>query len=267
MGFLSNIGKKVGVGLDYLVSPITEPVTFITQGPRSAVEELRKEKYEIGTGQRSALKESAKIIGTTAILAGGVLAVAPSTALAGSSLTAVALRTTSTAVKSVLSVPALKQTVGIIGASAILAPQTFKAVVSKPAVAKTVIASSINPVLGVATAIEQGTSLIKESGIVGKENLKTAGLLTAGTLLGGAGIVAVDKSIDYFKNLKESEKGGALSTEPLPKDVKTPATEELKPTITPTNNVPSGNRMSQKVIVNVSNKQTKKYINGVSINM
>jgi len=267
MGLLSAISK----GLDYLSAPLSQPLTFITKGPTAAAAAVSTSRAKISAGDKG---EAAKVIGktllSTAVIGAGVVAAAPATALAGSSTAAKVLTTTKTATTAALKVPAVKKTAAIVATAAVVAPQTFSAIASKPAVAKTVIAAAVNPVLGVATAIEQGTSLLKEAVIENKEGLKTAGTIAAGAVVAGAGIIAVDKSIDYFKNLKEEEKvGGVLGTGDLPKEIKTPETQELKPTPVekaPTNGT-AAPRMSQKVVVNVSQRQTKKYLNaGVYIN-
>lgn len=258
MGVLSIASK----GLDYLSAPLSQPLTFITKGPTAAAEAVKSSRTKIASGDN---KEAAKVIGktlaTTAILAGGTLAAA------GSAAGGVAGGVARSAVTKAAVVPGVKKAAAITVTAAIVAPKTFSAIVSKPAVAKTVVAAAVNPVLGVATAIEQGTSLLKEAVIENKEGLKTAGTIAAGAVVAGAGIIAVDKSIDYFKNLKGSDKAeGVLGTEDLPKEIKTPETQEIQPTVAdkPLTSTPTASgapRMSQKVVVNVSQRQTKKYIN------
>lgn len=260
MGFLSAISK----GLDYLSAPLSQPVTFITKGPTAAAKKVESTRKEIAAGQTSGLKVIGTTLATTALVGAGVVAAAPASSLAGTSAAAKALTAAKSATVKALAVPSVKKTVAITATAAVVAPKTFSAIVSKPAVAKTVIATTVNPVLGVATALEQGTSLLKEAVIENKEGIKTAGMIAGGALVAGAGIIAIDKSIDYFKNLKESEKGGVLGTEDLPKEVKTPATQELKPTVTEEKPVSTGTgipKISQKVTVNVSQRQTKRYIN------
>jgi len=271
MGILSSIKKAVDKTLDYVSAPLSQPLTFITQGPTAAAKKVETTRKEIAAGTTSASKVIKTTLASTAIVATGVLAVGGAGAgVAGA-----------VAKKVVTSKPVATVLLGT-GALAVAAPKTLQAIAEKPEVAKVAVAAAINPTLGIVAGIEQGSSLLKEAVTANKDTIldvaTTVGLIGAG--VGGA--ILVDKSIDYFSKLKNEEQQfiketpktvstmpSVTNNTPIPQ---TPQTQTItkgattgkrrrkKATIPPQNIV-----QSVKIAIQNNNNSSKKYLNVVPL--
>lgn len=262
MGLLSSISKGISKALDYVSAPLSQPITFITQGPTAAAKKVEESRKNIAAGKESGLKSIGTTLATTAVAATGVLAAGGA---AGAGAAGAVARTV------VTSKPAVAVALGT-GALAVAAPKTLQAIASKPEVAKVAVASAVNPVLGVVAGIEQGVSTVGEAVKANEGALKVAGAVAGTALLAGAGLYLGDKL------LSDDNKEGILGT-----DDKAPGTEKVVATNTSTpkapetevittgkssststkkrrKSKPNVQNISQRVNVIVSQSQSKRYL-------
>lgn len=88
MGLLSALKKKVATALDYVSAPLSQPLTFVTKGPTAAAKAVSESRKAISLGQESGVKKIGSIVLTTGIVAGGILAAAPSASTGAAGVTA-----------------------------------------------------------------------------------------------------------------------------------------------------------------------------------
>lgn len=271
MGILSVLAK----GLDYFSAPLSKPKIFFSQGPSAAAKAVKTSRSNIDQGD---FREAGKVIATTLSSASSVAGIVLGASKLPRAIKSVrgvravkSIKSTSkkVAVASVKS-PTVRKVAAVAGVAAVAAPETFKAIISRPKVAKVAIAGAVNPVLGVAAAVEQGTNLVKESAEA-NQTLSTVGKIAGVGAAAGLGLYGASK----LKGKAESAlKGAVLGKTKPPEQInatvpKTPATEEVVPITEdkPKAKDPQVPKINQSFTFNLTNKQTKRIINGVSLSV
>lgn len=274
MGFLSNLGKAVSKGLDYLSAPLSQPLTFITKGPTAAAEAVKTSRTNIAAGKESGLKSIATTLVSTAVVGGVILAAAPAAATGTAG---------SVARKAALAI--IPKTPKAIVTTAIAAPIAYGVVKSNPGGTQKAITGAPSALANVGENVGNvinNPSIDSVKQLVTENPLIVGGGAAAAVIAGGAasaGIIGgvltrneLEKQTDAFeRQAAAAEKGitvvdksgGYFDT---PEGVILPKTEQLKETpAVSTEKAPvsglGGPKMTQNVKVVVNQRQTKRYIN------
>jgi len=257
MGLFDSIKKIGSKVLDYVSAPLSQPVTTFTQGWTAGAQAVESTRKQITAGDtKLAGKVVLTTLGTTAIAAGATLAAGGAAGAGAAGAAARQVATSSIVKKGAL----------FAGVAAVTAPNLTKKALQEPAITKTVVASAVNPALGIATALEQGTSLVQEAVKENAPALKKAGLVAGGvaaTAAAGAAGLGIAKILKDNKpeiSVSDAATGKILATnkpaetETIPKTTPGQVTTAPAATSKPMNIV-------QKVAVNVNQRQSKKYLN------
>lgn len=254
MGFFSSLGKVAAGALDVISAPLSQPVATIkgvvTGDIGAGARAVKQTRQNIAAGKQSGVPVIATTIGTTALAAGGILAL-------GGVTGGVAAGSTAAKVGSVLT---SKTALGLSTIAA-LAPKTASKVISNPELATTVAAGAVNPVAGVVVGLEQGTGLVKEAVKTSVESFKegdiVGGLKAAAPVAAAAAVVA-GAGYAASKVIASKISNKAPSTEPV---MSTPAV--ITPTSAPV--VSSGTSQTASKTPPFSIKNTIKPIINIAI--
>ena len=274
MGFLSSLGNVVSKGLDYLSAPLSQPLTFITQGPTAAAKAVETSRTNIAAGKESGVKSIVTTLVSTAVVGGAILAAAPAaaTGAAGSAARSAALAI----------IPTTPKTIAV---TAIAAPVVYGVVKSNPAGAQNAVSAAPSALSNVGENLGKVISNPSVEGVkelIADNPVLVGGAAAAAVIAGGAasaGIIGgvltrdeLQKQTDAFeRQAAAAEKGitvvdkstGYFDT---PEGVILPKTEQLKETpAVSTEKAPVSGlgspKMTQNVKVVVNQRQTKRYIN------
>jgi len=195
MGWLDSLKSTVSTALNYVSAPLSQPLTFVTQGPTAAAKAVAASNKAISTGQKSAVGVIATTLVSTAAVGAVILAAAPAaaTGAAGTVARSAVLAVVPTTPKAAL-------------VTAIAAPVVYGLVKSNPTGAQDVIAKApsalVNVGENVGTLINEptlanATNLIKENPV-----LVGAG---AAALIGGA-VLAAAPAVSSYLTREEMQK-------------------------------------------------------------
>lgn len=185
MGFLSSLGNIVSKGLDYISAPLSQPLTFITQGPTAAAKAVETSRANIAARKESGVAKIATIVASTAVVGGAVLAAAPT---ASSGALGVAARTVVKAVTPTT----VKGAVGL----AVAAPIVYGVVKSNPEGAQNAIAAAPGNLANFGQNV--GDLVNNPSLETLKETFKENPVIS--TVVAGAGVAAIGGGIGLAAN-------------------------------------------------------------------
>lgn len=204
--------------LEKIAAIYTDPVGFI-KSPTKAIQDVRDKRRRIISGDTQLKSDVTKSIikNTATALTATFLATAPISTLGATA------RGVGAVAKKVAVSPTVTKTVAGVGAVAVFAPKTFKKFIQTPGASQVVLASAINPLAGVATAIEKGGGILGSAvkTIQDDPSIKNVltGLAGAGAIA-GAGVLGATKGREILNavvpGIKNKLTSPGPSTSPVP---------------------------------------------------